>query len=229
VSTQAGRRYESADLELAQDLARRAAVAVDNARLYQEAERANRTKDEFLATLSHELRTPLTAMLGWVLVLRARPGSPEYTERALSSIERNTRLQARLISDLLDISRITAGKLVLDRRSADLRAIVEHAVEDVRHDADVKTLTLESRVGEREATVLGDPPRLQQIVFNLLSNAVKFTPSGGRIDVDLTLDGSRVRVAVVDTGQGIAAEMLPHVFESFRQGEAATRQTHGGP
>jgi PAS domain S-box-containing protein len=228
VSTQTGRRYEAADLELAQDLARRAAVAVDNARLYQDAERANRMKDEFLATLSHELRTPLTAMLGWVLVLRARPGSTEYTERALSSIERNTRLQARLISDLLDISRITAGKLGLDRRAVDLRAIVEHAVEDVRHDAEVKSLRLDSRLGDRDATVLGDPLRLQQIVFNLLSNAVKFTPSGGRIDVELTVEGSRTRVTVADTGQGIAPEMLPHVFESFRQGEAVTRQAHGG-
>jgi CheY-like chemotaxis protein/two-component sensor histidine kinase len=161
-------------------------------------------------------------------VLRARPGSTEYTERALSSIERNTRLQARLISDLLDISRITAGKLGLDRRAVDLRAIVEHAVEDVRHDAEVKALRLESQLGDGDATVLGDPLRLQQIVFNLLSNAVKFTPSGGRVDVELALEASRARVTVADTGQGIAPETLPHVFESFRQGEAVTRQAHGG-
>jgi len=228
VWTQAARRYESADLELAEDLARRAAVAVDNARLYQDAERANRTKDEFLATLSHELRTPLTAMLGWVLVLRARPGSTEYTERALASIERNTRLQAQLISALLDISRITAGKLSLERRPVDLRAIVEHAIEDIRHDAAVKGLRLDSRLGDREAPMLGDPLRLQQVVVNILSNAVKFTPPGGRVDIELSAHDSRTRLTVTDSGQGIAPEILPHVFESFRQGEMASRAAHGG-
>jgi PAS domain S-box-containing protein len=228
VWTQPDRRYDSADLELAEDLARRAALAVDNARLYQEAERANRMKDEFLATLSHELRTPLTAMLGWVMVLRRRPEGGEHTERALASIERNTRLQAQLISDLLDVSRIAAGKLSLDRRAVDLRAIIGHALEDVRHAAEVKNLRLGSELGAREVPVLGDPLRLQQVVVNILSNAVKFTPEGGHVDVELVVQGARARISVTDTGQGIAPEMLPHVFEIFRQGDAPGRQAHGG-
>jgi signal transduction histidine kinase len=162
VRTQPDRRYEAVDLELAEDLARRAALAVDNARLYQQAEAANRTKDEFLATLSHELRTPLTAMLGWVLVMRSNRASAEHTERALASIERNTRLQAQLISDLLDISRITAGKLEINRRPVDLRAVIEHALEDVRHHAEQKTVRLGSAVADQDVSVLGDALRLQQ-------------------------------------------------------------------
>jgi PAS domain S-box-containing protein len=228
VWAQAGRRYEPADLELAEDLARRAALAVDNARLYQEAERANRTKDEFLATLSHELRTPLTAMLGWVLVLRARGTAGEHTERALASIERNTRLQAQLISDLLDISRITAGKLEITRRVLDVRTVIEHALEDVRPNAEAKTIRLGSVVGDDEVPVLGDAMRLQQAVGNLLANAVKFTPSGGQVDVALARHGAHARITVTDTGEGIAASTLPHIFESFRQGDSGARRAYGG-
>jgi PAS domain S-box-containing protein len=228
VRTQPDRRYEAADLELAEDLAHRAALAVDNARLYQQAEAANRTKDEFLATLSHELRTPLTAMLGWVLVMRSSRASAEHTERALTSIERNTRLQAQLISDLLDISRITAGKLEINRRPVDLRAVIEHALEDVRHSAEVKTVRLGSVVADQDVPVLGDALRLQQVVVNLLANAVKFTPAGGRVDVTLSRHGSRARITVTDTGVGVAAETLPHIFESFRQGDVGARRAHSG-
>ena len=227
VWTQPDRRYDSADLDLAEDLARRAALAVDNARLYQEAERANRLKDEFLATLSHELRTPLTAMLGWVTMLRSRPPG-EYTERALASIERNTRLQAQLISDLLDVSSIAAGKLNVDRRPLDLRGVIEHALEDVRDAAECKRLTLASDLGPLDTPVLGDPVRLQQIAANLLSNAVKFTPEDGRVDVALVHQGSQARMTVSDSGLGIAPDMLPHVFEIFRQGDPAGRHAHGG-
>jgi PAS domain S-box-containing protein len=228
VWTQPEKRYDAADLALAEDLARRAAVAVDNARLYREAEQANRTKDEFLATLSHELRTPLTAMLGWVLSLRSGRLGREQTERALESIERNTRHQAQLINDLLDVSRIAAGKLELDRQPVDLGTVVEAAVESIRPTADGRGVTVTWRQSDSEVPVLGDPVRLQQVVLNLLANAVKFTPHGGNVDVALARDGATARITVADTGQGIEAEMLPHVFETFRQADGSSTRRHGG-
>jgi PAS domain S-box-containing protein len=228
VWTQPGRRYDAADLALAEDLARRAAVAVDNARLYREVERANRGKDEFLATLSHELRTPLTAMLGWVLGLRSGRLTAAQVERALESIERNTRHQAQLINDLLDGSRIAAGKLALDRRPVDLRSIVDSAVDIVRRDADAKGLGLTIHPVGDELPVLGDPVRLQQVALNLLSNAVKFTPNGGRVEVRLAREGASARIVVADTGQGIEPAELPHVFETFRQADGTSTRRHGG-
>jgi CheY-like chemotaxis protein len=162
-----------------------------------------------------------------VTMLRSR-GPGEYTERALASIERNTRLQAQLISDLLDVSSIAAGKLNVDRRPVDLRGVIEHALEDVRHAAECKRLTLESDLGPLETPVLGDPVRLQQIAANLLSNAVKFTPEDGRVDIALAHQGSQARMTVSDSGVGIAPDMLPHVFEIFRQGDPTGRHAHGG-
>lgn len=228
VWSESGRRYDAADLALAEDLARRAAVAVDNARLYGEAERANRTKDEFLATLSHELRTPLTAMLGWVLGLRTGRLGPEQTGRALESLERNTRHQAKLIDDLLDVSRITAGKFTLDRRPLDFREVIELTIDSIRPDLATKQLDLSWAPPPTEMLVPGDPMRLQQVVLNLLSNAVKFTPTTGRIAVTLARDGMFARLTVADTGEGIEPEVLPHVFETFRQADGTNTRQHSG-
>jgi PAS domain S-box-containing protein len=228
VLTKRDRRYDAADLALAEDLARRAGAAVDNARLYREAERANRTKDEFLATLSHELRTPLTAMLGWVVSLRSGRLDPEQTARALESIERNTRHQAQLIKDLLDVSGIAAGKLELDRCAVDLRLVVDAAVESTRPGADAKDVVVTFLRGDDEVAVLGDAVRLEQVVLNLLANAVKFTPAGGRVDVTLEREGASARIAVADTGLGIEPDVLPHVFEAFRQADGSSRRAHGG-
>jgi PAS domain S-box-containing protein len=228
ISTRDERRYGSADLALARDLAHRAAVAVDNARLYAEAEGANRAKDQFLATLSHELRTPLTAMLGWVLMLRSGRLGAEETANALASIERNTRVQAQLINDLLDVSRIVAGKLQIDKRPVDLRSVIEHALESVRRDADNRRHAITCAIDPEAAWVSGDPVRLEQIVVNLLDNAVKFTPEAGQIDVRLARHDGMAHITVSDTGQGIEPSMLPHIFESFRQADSSSTRRHGG-
>jgi PAS domain S-box-containing protein len=228
LTARSGHRYGPADLAVARDLAQRAAVAVDNARLFREAERANRTKDEFVATLSHELRTPLGAMLGWVQMLRSRRLTGDEAERALESIERNTRLQARLIHDLLDVSRIVAGKLTLERRLIDLVPVLEHAVETVRRDARAKGLTVDWTVEAGEHRVLGDAMRLEQVALNLLSNAVKFTPRGGRITTRLDRSAGYARLSVADTGEGIEPAALPYVFEIFRQADSTTTRRHGG-
>src|SRR6185436_19121752 len=185
IVTRPERRYGPADLALARDLAHRAAVAVDNARLYAEAEGANRAKDQFLATLSHELRTPLTAMLGWVLLLRSGRLSGEEAAGALASIERNTRVQAQLINDLLDVSRIVAGKLQIDKKPADLRVVIEHALDSVRRETEGRRHVVTCTIDPEAAWVAGDAMRLEQILVNLLGNAAKFTPEGGHIDVRL--------------------------------------------
>jgi PAS domain S-box-containing protein len=228
IATRPERRYDDADLALARELAHRAAIAVDNARAYAEAEGANRAKDQFLATLSHELRTPLTAMLGWVLMLQSGRLRDEEATAALASIERNTRLQAQLINDLLDISRIVAGKLQLDRRPVDLRVVIDHALDSVRRAAESKRLTVECAIAPAAAWVPGDAVRLEQVVVNLLGNAVKFTPEGGHIDVRLDADESVARLTVSDTGQGIEPTVLPHVFDSFRQADSSSTRRHGG-
>jgi PAS domain S-box-containing protein len=226
IITHSERRYSAGDLALARDLAHRAAVAVDNARLYAEAEGANRAKDQFLATLSHELRTPLTAMLGWVLMLRSGRLSGDEATNALASIERNTRVQAQLINDLLDVSRIVAGKLQIDRRPVDLRVVIEHALDSVRRETEHHRVTC--TIDPEGAWVSGDAMRLEQIVVNLLGNAAKFTPGGGRIEVRLDRHESLARITVSDSGQGIEAGMLPHVFESFRQADSSSTRRHGG-
>jgi PAS domain S-box-containing protein len=193
----------------------------------QEAEEANRLKDEFLATVSHELRTPLSAMLGWVQLLRTRRLAPDKQERALETIERNARFQKQLIEDLLDVSRILSGKLRLDVEPVDVGQVVEHALETVRPAAEAKSIRLQPVLASG-ARVMGDATRLQQVVWNLLSNAVKFTPKGGRVQVFVERKDSAVEVTVADTGQGIPPEFLPHVFERFRQAEGGTARRHGG-
>ncbi|MBY0308020.1 MAG: PAS domain-containing protein [Phycisphaerales bacterium] len=198
-----------------------------------EAERAGRVKDEFLATLSHELRTPLNAVLGWSAILRRTKPTPEALAQGLSVIDRNARAQSRLISDLLDMSRIVSGKMRLEVRRVDFRGVMEGAVEAVRLSAESKGVMLEiepaGAPGPGPAVVVeGDAARLQQIVWNLVSNAVKFTPRGGRVQAELGVAGGRAELRVTDTGVGIRREFLPHVFERFRQADSSAARTHGG-
>jgi PAS domain S-box-containing protein len=227
-SAESGRRYTRADLALAEDLARRAALAVDNARLYREAQEVNRLKDEFLATLSHELRTPLTAILGWAGLLRSVKLDDETAASALETIERNARSQKQLIDDLLDASRIITGKLRLEAKPTRLAPVVAAAVESMRPAAASKGVDLSVALDGGALVVAGDAERLQQIVWNLLSNAVKFTPPEGRIEVALAREGDGALISVSDTGVGIAPEFLPLVFERFRQADASTTRAFGG-
>jgi signal transduction histidine kinase len=192
-------------------------------------EEANRVKDDFLAVLSHELRTPIAAIVGWVQVLREGRGLDEATRaRALETIERNTHLQSRLIEDLLDVSRIVSGTLSLDPRPIDLRTLVAATCETIRPTSDAKGLTLVVDLGAAPAIVDGDAARLQQVFWNLLTNAVKSTPSGGTISVGVGRSGSDIVVSVTDTGRGIGADFMPHVFERFRQAESGTRRLQTG-
>ena len=234
VTNHAARPFTERDESVLVGLADHAAVAIRNARLLStqqralaEAEGANRAKDEFLATLSHELRTPLTAMLGWVRMLRSGRLSGEQTQAALEVIERNTRLQAQLINDLLDVSRIVAGKLQLDLRPLELVSVVEEALASVKSDADARGLVIEASINPSAGPVLGDRVRLQQIVVNLLSNALKFTPEG-RISVALERVGATAQIQVSDTGIGIEPAMLPHVFNRFLQADSTSSRKHGG-
>ncbi len=193
-----------------------------------EAERMSSLKDEFLATLSHELRTPLSAILGWSQVLRLRRMSPEEIDQGLDAIERNARVQIRLIEDLLDMSRITAGKLRLDVQPVDPVRIIEAAMETVRPAADAKGIRLQKLLDPCAGPVSGDPNRLQQVVWNLLSNAIKFTGRDGKVQIALERINSHIEIRVADTGMGIERAFLPHVFERFRQADASsTRQFSG--
>ena len=188
---------------------------------------ANRLKDEFLATLSHELRTPLNAVLGWTRVLRSAHIEPTTEKRALESIERNARVQARLIEDLLEVSRIVTGKLRIQVRPVDLAAIVDEAIEVVQPAAMAKKISLDISITARPAMTSGDPDRLQQIVWNVMSNAVKFTPAGGEVKVRL-VQAQGYRLTVRDSGPGIEPRFLPHVFEAFRQADGTASREHGG-
>jgi CheY-like chemotaxis protein/two-component sensor histidine kinase len=185
-------------------------------------------KDEFLATVSHELRTPLNAILGWVRMLRTDSIRPEKKVHALETIERNASVQSQLIEDLLDVSRIITGKLRLDVTTVDIGSVVESAIEAVRPAATAKGVVLSHVVAADAAPIFGDPDRLQQVVWNLLANGVKFTPRGGDVTVKVLRRDGLVDIIVSDTGQGIAPEFLPHVFERFRQADATTTRTYGG-
>jgi signal transduction histidine kinase/CheY-like chemotaxis protein len=227
-TAESGRRYVAADLAMAEDLARRVALAVDNARLYQEARAASRAKDEFLATLSHELRTPLTTMIGWARLLRTGTLEPAKATRALEAIERSAQTQARLIGEILDVSRIVTGRMVLDVRPVALRPVIEAALAAARPAADARGVRVETAFDPAAPPVAGDPDRLQQVVWNLISNAIKFTPGGGRVEVALERRGPEVAVRVTDTGVGIDPAFLPHVFERFRQADGTVTRVHGG-
>ena len=187
------------------------------------AEEANRLKDEFLAVLSHELRTPLNAILGWARMLRAGTLADNDVPRALETIERNAQAQAQLIEDLLDVSRIVSGKLRLDMRPIDIGEVVEEAIDSVRPTADARGVGLTTAV-THVGPMSGDAQRLQQVIWNLLSNSIKFTPTGGTVHVRVDQAGSMVRITVTDTGQGIDAEFLPHVFDRFRQASSIPGQ-----
>ncbi|HEX8089267.1 MAG TPA: PAS domain S-box protein [Blastocatellia bacterium] len=221
-------RYGGADLALAQDLAHRAVLAIDNARLYREAQEANRVKDEFLATVSHELRTPLNAILGWAEILRAGKIDEPAKARAIDTIVRNGKSQAQLIEDILDVSRIITGKLRLDVRPVGLVSVINAAVDAMRPAAIAKDIDLRMSLDESAGSVSGDPNRLQQVIWNLISNAIKFTPVKGTVEVKLERSDSQAQVVISDTGVGIKAEFLPHVFDLFRQADSSYTRRHGG-
>jgi PAS domain S-box-containing protein len=191
-------------------------------------ERANRLKDEFLATLSHELRTPLNAILGWVELLKQESDDPATIQEGLAVIDRNVRVQAQLIDDLLDVSRIISGKVRLDTQPLDLSEVVRAAIDTVRPAAQAKGVSLEPIIHHPAPLITGDFGRLQQVVWNLLTNAVKFTPRNGKVQLILDQTGSNVCLSVTDTGEGIDPEFLPHVFERFRQADGSPSRNHGG-
>ncbi|MES3020320.1 MAG: ATP-binding protein [Pseudomonadota bacterium] len=230
-------------------VAAQAAVAIDNARLYEaarhaaaererllaseralrsEAERMSALKDEFLATLSHELRTPLGAILGWAQILRRGRRGPADIDKGLGIIERNARVQAQLIEDLLDMSRISSGKVRLEAQPVDPCGPIEAALETVRPAAEARGITLAAELDPGAGLVSGDPDRLQQIVWNLLSNAIKFTPRAGRVLVRLARVDDQLEIGVADTGSGIDPAFLGHVFERFRQADGSTTRSYGG-
>ena len=220
-----GRRQYERELLQARRRADEATQVERSAR--EEAERAGRVKDEFLAMVSHELRTPLTAILGWVQLLEGEPGVTEEIREGLGVIARNTRVQVQLVDDLLDMGRIASGKMRLDVQRVDLAAVVEGALETARPAAEAKGLRLQ-KVLDPTVFVSGDPGRLQQVFWNLLSNAVKFTPKGGFVRVVMQRINSHVEVSVSDSGQGMKPEFLAHAFERFRQSDTqGTRKTGG--
>jgi PAS domain S-box-containing protein len=222
------RRYNLFDLALAEDLADRAAIALDNATLYSKELEANQLKDDFLATVSHELRTPLTPILGAIYKLRASGPDDEDFRRNLDMIERNARGQARIVEDLLDISRITTGKLEFNRQPTDLLSLVRGAIDVIRPTTEALGIHLETSLEQPPHSVWCDRERIQQVIWNLLSNAIKFTSQGGTIEVRLESREKGARIRIADTGVGINPEFLPHVFEKFRQGDDFTTRMHGG-
>jgi PAS domain S-box-containing protein len=228
VAAESDRRYGPRDLSFAEELATCAALAVDNASLFREAEQASHAKDEFLATISHELRTPLSNMLGWATLLQSPGMSEEKRAHGLATIERNAKAQAQLIEDLLDVSRIISGNLRLELAPVNLVTIIEAAADAIRPAALAKGVDLQVVVDTLAADATGDAARLQQVLWNLLSNGVKFTPAGGTVTVRLARHESQIELQVVDTGIGIEAEFLPHVFERFKQANASATRIQGG-
>lgn len=203
-------------------------VAADNERLLREAEEANRAKDEFLATVSHELRTPLTAILGWVRLLSSGSLDADDERRAVETIERNAEAQAQIIDDILDISRILSGRFRIESRPVDVAQVVAQALESLQPTATARSVTMNRMIDSGAGFVYGDPDRIQQIVWNLGSNAVKFTPKGGRVSVGVRRVGSAVEIVVADNGKGIAPELVPHVFDRFRQADSSSTRREGG-
>ena len=228
-------RFDLVEIRIATALANLASAAISTSesfheqmRLRVEAEDANRLKDEFLATVSHELRTPLTPLLGWTHMLRHQKVSDAMLANALEIIERNVRAQTQIVNDILDVSRIMTGKLRLEINPTNLPPIVEAAVETVTPAAVGKQIRITTSLDPRLNAVHCDPDRLQQIVWNLLTNAIKFTAEGGEVDIAVKRRGGKAQIVVRDTGQGISAEFLPHVFDRFRQADSSYTRRHGG-
>ena len=235
VGTLAPRQFTDDDTRLLQLVADRAALAIEHARLYDteraarlDAEAATRARDEFLSLVSHELRTPLTSLLGWLQILRARPPAPERLSQALDVMDRSTRTLKQLVEDLLDIARITTGRLVLDVGLLALGPLIEAACQSMQAAADAKEIRLETRLDQGVGPVRGDETRLLQALWNLLNNAVKFTPAGGRITIRLSCEEDHAVIRVVDTGIGIAPDLLAAIFDPFRQAEGVSARVYGG-
>ncbi|WNZ27837.1 response regulator [Leptolyngbya sp. NK1-12] len=238
---------------LIEDISARKQIELENQQLYLEARRANQLKDEFLAIVSHELRTPLNAILGWANILKTQQPSPETIRKALDVIERNARLQTKLINDILDISRITRNQLSLNRQPVDLIPVLQSAIDDIQPSANAKSIQIITEFDSTTGQVLGDPERLEQVIWNVLSNAVKFTTDNGKITIKLERVGAGARsqntppspsfgeaheppsprssyaqITISDTGKGISPEFLPHVFDRFRQADGSRTRAHGG-
>ena len=209
-----------------EDELRQAMEAAEQA--HAEAETANQLKDEFLATLSHELRTPLNAMLGWTRLLRLGGMDQKSIQEAIEALERSALAQAQLIEDLLDVSRITSGKLRLEPKAVNLADVVAGAMSSVQPAAEVRQIRIQQNLDRQAGPIWADPGRLQQVVWNLLTNAIKFTPRGGQVTVSTRPVDSQVELIVSDTGKGIAPDFLPHVFERFRQADTGSTRTHSG-
>jgi PAS domain S-box-containing protein len=227
-TAESGRQYDDDAIRFLQDVASRAALALDNARSYEQLQAANRMKDEFLATLSHELRTPLNAILGYARMLRAGMLKDDKRNNALDTLERNATSLTQIVEDVLDVSRIAAGKIRLNVQSLDLPVVMHDALATVMPAAEAKGVRIQSIVEPDIGPVSGDPERLQQVMWNLLSNAVKFTPRGGRVQVRLQRVNSHIEISVSDSGVGIREDFLPHLFERFRQADSTTTRAHGG-
>lgn len=228
------RELATANVKLSAEIEERVRIEQERVNLLKreqaarlEAEAANRLKDEFLATLSHELRTPLNAIMGWAHVLGQSSGDRATVQRAAEVIRQNAAAQAQLIEDILDVSRIVGGRLVLDARPVQMRAVIEDAIESLTPASSAKSIQIERRLAD-EVVVFGDRDRLQQIVWNLVSNALKFTPKGGRVEVELIEEDGDAAVRVSDTGIGIAADFLPFVFDRFRQADSSMSRRHSG-
>ena len=222
-------QYTQNDLRFVEELARRAAIAIDNERLYRESQEAGRLKDQFLATVSHELRTPLTTIVGWTAILQKNKVDPATFDKALASIQRNVRLQQSMVDDLLDVSRIVTGKMRLDMRPVDLWFLIQVSVDNLQSAAEAKGMKIEFAPEATPLPVICDPDRIQQVLWNLLSNAIKFTPSSGRIRVSVgSTPPHHVEIAVADTGIGIPSEFLPFVFDRFRQYDGSSTRNATG-
>jgi signal transduction histidine kinase/ActR/RegA family two-component response regulator len=222
------RELSKANEELRREIAERRRAEQERAELLVREREANRLKDEFLATLSHELRTPLNAILGWTKLLRANAVPQAGLDRALEKVERNAQVQTRLVEDLLEVSRITSGKLRLDLKPIDLMTLVNTAVDSIRPTAEARGVAVERRLNGFTLPTIGDPDRLQQVIWNLLSNAVKFTPPGGIVTVEASRQDDHDVLVVRDTGIGIEPAFLPSVFDTFRQADASATRTQGG-
>ncbi len=227
-TAESGRSYTARDLEFAEELARRAAMAIENAHAYENASRANRLKDDFLATLSHELRTPLNAVVGYVRMIRSGALGSDRQVRALEVVERNAASLTQMVEDVLDVSRIVAGKIRLNVQPVEVAQVLRSAIATVTPAADARGVSVQMLADPFVPPVAADPERLQQVVWNLLSNSVKFTPRGGHVQLRLEQVESSVEIVVSDTGVGIRPEFVPHVFERFRQADSRFSREFGG-